>query len=114
MRSRRRARQREIEQALDEMRRILQPGGTIIIIETLGTGQSRPQPPTSGLAKFYNWLEEHHNYQQAWIRTDYQFSSVAEADRLTRFFFGDELAERIHREQLRLIPECTGIWWLSG
>ncbi|GEM_PF-6658666 len=28
-----------------------------------------------------------------------------------RFFFGDDLADRILRDRLIILPECTGIWW---
>ncbi len=102
----------EIGRALAEMKRILLPGGTIIIFETLGTGQASPQPPTPGLAAYYNWLETAQGFHNQWIRTDYQFESVAEADKLTRFFFGNELADRILTQKLTILPECTGIWWL--
>jgi ubiquinone/menaquinone biosynthesis C-methylase UbiE len=101
----------EIDSALSEMARIVRPGGTIVILETMGTGQKQPAPPHEGLAAYYAWLENEHGFSYTWIRTDYQFESVAEADELTRFFFGDELADRIVREQMAILPECTGIWW---
>lgn len=101
----------EIGKALAGMSRILRPGGTAVILETMGTGQRQPAPPHEGLAAYYAWLENEHGFSTRWIRTDYQFESVAEADELTRFFFGDELADRIVREQLTILPECTGIWW---
>jgi ubiquinone/menaquinone biosynthesis C-methylase UbiE len=102
----------QIGQALAEMKRVLLPGGTIIILETLGTGRETPQPPHDGLAAYYDWLENEHGFATTWIRTDYQFASVDEADSLTRFFFGDELADRIRRDNLTVLPECTGIWSL--
>ncbi|MBZ0292681.1 MAG: class I SAM-dependent methyltransferase [Anaerolineae bacterium] len=101
----------EIGTALAEMQRILKPGGTAIILETLGTGRETPAPPAEHLAAYYRWLEGEHGFASTWIRTDYRFQSVQEADDLTRFFFGDELADRIVREQLTILPECTGIWW---
>ena len=52
-----------------------------------------------------------HGFNATWIRTDYEFASVPEAEELTRFFFGDALADRIEREQLLILPECTGLWW---
>jgi ubiquinone/menaquinone biosynthesis C-methylase UbiE len=97
--------------ALSEMQRVLRRGGTAILLETMGTGSQSPNPPAPGLAELYAWLESEHEFQYQWIRTDYQFASVTEAEELTRFFFGDELADRIVREQLTLLPECTGIWW---
>jgi len=101
----------EIGRMLDEMARILRPGGTAILLETLGTGSETPAPPTPELAEFYEWLVVEHGFDHTWVRTDYQFSTVPEADELTRFFFGDALADRLVRDQLLILPECTGIWW---
>lgn len=103
--------QQDIDQMLGEMARLLRPGGTAILIETMGTGQRQPQPPTEELATLYHHWETQHGFHYRWIRTDYQFASVAEADELTRFFFGDELADSIVENQLTILPECTGIWW---
>ncbi len=105
---------REIGRALAEMRRIVRPGGHFIILETLGTGQTKPQPPNAGLAAYYDWLESNHHFSHTWIRTDYRFAAPAEADFLTRFFFGDDLADWICRGKITILPECTGIWWLTG
>ena len=101
----------EIGHALDEMQRVLQPGGTAIILETMGTGSESPAPPAQALADYYQWLEIMHGFNSTWIRTDYEFASVPEAEELTRFFFGDVLADRIVRERLLVLPECTGLWW---
>lgn len=103
--------QAEITKALSEMQRITRPGGVAIILETLGTGAEAPAPPNDALKALYQWWENDHGFNHKWIRTDYQFESVKEADKLTRFFFGDELASRIVNEQLTILPECTGIWW---
>lgn len=99
-----------IGKALAEMQRVLRPGGTAIILETMGTGSETPNPPAPVLAEYYAWLENTHGFNYQWIRTDYRFESITEAERLTRFFFGDELADRVTREQRVILPECTGIW----
>jgi ubiquinone/menaquinone biosynthesis C-methylase UbiE len=103
--------QNEVTVMLAEMNRIVKPNGIGILIETLGTGRKQPQPPTAELAALYTWWEQTQGWQSRWIRTDYQFESVAEAAELTRFFFGDALADHILTEQLEILPECTGIWW---
>jgi len=100
----------EAGRALAEMRRVLAPGGTAIAIETLGTGFTTPTPPSAELAAYYEWLEAQ-GFTRTWCRTDYVFESVAEAESLARPFFGDALADRIARERLTELPECTGIWW---
>lgn len=102
---------KEITLVLSEMVRMLRPRGTAIILETLGTGQETPRPPTEGLAAYYALLEREHGFSSTWIRTDYRFTSLEEAERLVRFFFGPELAARVAREKHLLLPECTGIWW---
>jgi len=104
--------QSDIKQMIDEMRRITKSGGTLIILETLGTGGTQPAPPNPALADYYAWLENDLGFTRTWIRTDYRFESVDEADRLTRFFFGDALADRIRAENLTILPECTGVWGL--
>lgn len=102
----------ELAKALAEMKRVLRPGGTVIILETQGTGHQTPHPPP-GLVKYYRYLEEEARFSSTWIRTDYQFPSLDEAERLTRFFFGDALAEETVRQNWTILPECTGIWWLD-
>lgn len=102
----------EIEMALAQMKRVLRPGGVIIIVETLGTGHETPNPPPA-LAPYYTCLEQEHGFHSTWIRTDYQFESRAEAEYLTRFFYGDELADKVAEKGSLILPECTGIWWLT-
>ena len=101
----------EIEKAVAQMKRVLKPGGTAVILETLGTGRETPQAPTTGLADYYAFLENNLGFGAKWIRTDYRFESLAQADSLTRFFFGDELADRVVQKASVMLPECTGIWW---
>ncbi len=103
--------QMQIKQMIGEMQRLLKPGGTFILLETLGTGFETPRPPAPHLAELYTWWEETYQLNHTWIRTDYQFASPQEGADLTRFFFGDTLADRILAEQMTVLPECTGIWW---
>jgi ubiquinone/menaquinone biosynthesis C-methylase UbiE len=99
----------EVDKALAEMKRVLRPNGQIILLETLGTGCQNPCPPEH-LTGYYNLLEES-GFASTWIRTDYRFASLAEAEALIQFFFGGELAQKIVEEGWTTVPECTGIWW---
>ncbi len=97
--------------AVNEMQRVLRPGGSAIILETLGTGVSEPAPPNEALAAYYQWLEQDRGFQKTWIRTDYEFSSLDEAVRLFRFFFGEARAQRVFERGSVIVPECTGVWY---
>ncbi|HEX2906369.1 MAG TPA: class I SAM-dependent methyltransferase [Phototrophicaceae bacterium] len=101
----------EVGAALAEMQRVLRPGGTAILLETQTTGSETPQPPNAALADLYAWWEQEHGFSATWIRTDYRFESLEEAERLSRFFFGDDLAATVVQKNWVILPECTGLWW---
>ncbi len=102
----------ELDKALGAMKRVLRPDGTIIIVETLGTGYEKPHVYEK-LAPYYAYLEEI-GFNATWIRTDYKFTSLEEAETLIQFFFGDSLAEKVVENHWITLPECTGIWWLTS
>jgi len=99
-----------LQAALAEMERVVRPGGTLAIIETLGTGRSELALSSGALAQMYRYLEQERGFRRIVVRTDYQFASVAEAERLCRFFFGDVLGDRARDEALTRISENTGLW----
>jgi len=101
----------ELDKALAEMRRVLRPGGAIILLETQGTGQTTPLPPPH-LRDYYAYLDAA-GFASTWIRTDYRFASAEEARTLTGFFFGDDMLARIGSQAQPILPECTGLWWLT-
>ena len=99
----------ELEKWLGEMKRVLRPGSFIVLFESLGTGNESPIR-LEHLKEYYPWLDET-GFQNKWIRTDYQFESVDEAEELSRFFFGDELGDKVRQNNWVIVPECTGVWW---
>jgi ubiquinone/menaquinone biosynthesis C-methylase UbiE len=99
-----------LEEGLNEMNRVVLPNGMVVIIETMGTGHSSPNPP-EGLKPYYRVLELQ-GFKSTWIRTDYRFNNMDEALDLTTFFFGNEPVSALSRTKDGVIlPECTGIWW---
>ena len=101
----------ELENWMNERKRVLQPGSFIVLFESLGTGNETPIK-LEHLQNFYPWLDEV-GFQNKWIRTDYKFESLAEAEELSRFFFGDELGNKVRDNKWTILPECTGVWWLK-
>jgi ubiquinone/menaquinone biosynthesis C-methylase UbiE len=101
--------QTELDKWLGEMRRILRPNSYIILFESLGTGNELPIK-LEHLKDFYPWLDEV-GFQNKWIRTDYKFELLDEAEYLSRFFFGDELGDKVKENKWVVLPECTGVWW---
>ncbi|GIO96102.1 hypothetical protein J14TS5_11880 [Paenibacillus lautus] len=95
---------------MDELQRVLRPGGTILILETMGTGTETPNPPDF-LTGYYAQLEHRYGFSYQWIRTDYVFDTVEAALQNTGFFFGEELTDKIQANQWSTVPECAGIWW---
>jgi ubiquinone/menaquinone biosynthesis C-methylase UbiE len=104
--------QRELVAVLAEAERVLRPGGTVILLETLGTNHETPVPPTH-LVPYFEYLENV-GFSKKCIRTDFRFDSLEQADELMRFFFGDKIADKVVEAGSPVVPECTGIWWRNN
>jgi len=95
---------------VDELLRVLRPGGTAILIETLGTGHTEPTPPNEGLAALYaHW--EARGFHRTVLRTDYRFEHPDLARSLTQMFFRRDFDFET-RADGSWLPECTGLWSL--
>lgn len=103
--------QAELENGLGEALRLLRPGGVVILFENYGTGSETPNPPPH-LNGYFDFLKGK-GFRSYWIRTDYNFASMQEAQDLSDFFFGGELAEKVRKNQWKILPECTGVFWLA-
>ena len=96
---------------LEEMERILKPGGTAILIETMGTGTRRPKVPNRRLEVLFQYWQEECGFEYRWIRTDYRFASPAESLELMRGVFSESLTDKWLAGGKTVLPQCTGIWW---
>ena len=101
--------QAELDRWLAEMKRVLRRDGTIILFESLGTGNEEPRR-LEHVESVYQWLDAN-GFDSKWLRTDYRFESLDEAIELAGFFFGEELAEQVRANGSVILPECTGVWW---
>ena len=90
----------------------LNPGGSVIFIESLGTNTEKAAPPTDVHAAFLSRLEEVHGFTRTVIETDYRFESESEARRIMGFFFGEEMGRNLHFAEGAVVREYTGAWLL--
>lgn len=101
----------EINLALQEMQRVLKPGGIMLVIETLGTGHKAPHVPEL-FVPFFDQLESAWHFQRTWTRSDYRFDSHLEAESILPRAFGQEVLDALEDTlQGYILPECTGLWW---
>ncbi len=98
----------DVDRALDAMTRAVRAGGTLVVIETLGTGHETPRRHAP-LDEYFEALEARGFARRA-IRTDYAFDSVEEAVEVLGPFFGDDLSARVREAGWSRVPECTGVW----
>ncbi len=90
--------------------RNLASGGTVIVIETLGTNVDEASAPHPTLRRFYDLLEREHGFVREVIRTDYRFETVDEAARVMGFFFGPAMERGVRERSSATVPEWTGVW----
>ena len=99
-----------LARSLDEAARVCRGGGVIVVIDTLGTGTEAAVSPSPVLAGYHNTLNKS-GFGRAIVRTDYDFASAADAERITGWFFGSPVATTITAGGRARVVEFTGIWW---
>jgi ubiquinone/menaquinone biosynthesis C-methylase UbiE len=102
--------ERNLNLVLDECSRILRDDGTIIILETLGTGVDEPVVQDF-LRPYFERLSGSHGFRHVQIRTDYRFDSAEEAAEIVHRFFGEEAGRKTRERGSPIVPEFTGVWW---
>jgi SAM-dependent methyltransferase len=103
--------QKTIHTLIENCERLVQPGGKVIIVETMGgTLANEPEPPGELLIEFYNLLENEYGYSKTIISTDYKFDTINDAKLIMGFFFGEWIESEIEKYNSAVIPEFTGIW----
>jgi ubiquinone/menaquinone biosynthesis C-methylase UbiE len=101
----------QIGRALDEMERVVRPDGRMILIETLGTGETSPNP-SPAFRRVYDHLEGARRFQPLDLRTDYLFEDMAQIHKVVVPLFGEAMLERLIPDgEGFILPECTGLWW---
>ena len=101
----------QLRRALSEMERAVQPGGKMILIETLGTGESLPRVEPF-FRSVYDFLEAEGGFRTLELRTDYCFESMQQIQTVVVPLFGQAMLERLIKTDAGwVLPECTGIWW---
>ncbi|QJC50906.1 class I SAM-dependent methyltransferase [Paenibacillus albicereus] len=100
----------DLDIVMKEIERVLKPNGTIIIIETMGTGTTEPNPPDF-LRSYYDQLENQYAFNHKWMRSDYVFENTMEAEKNTEFFFGSDISNKVKSNEWSTVPECAGVWW---
>jgi ubiquinone/menaquinone biosynthesis C-methylase UbiE len=105
--------QNQLDRALNEMMRVLKVGGTAVLIETLGTGTTTPNPPEL-FVPVYDYFAQKWGFSSTSIRTDFHFPSQETACEIIEPVFGAAMLENLIEDELGVtLPECTGIWWRS-
>lgn len=100
--------QARLDVALGTLDAALAPGGTTLVIETLGTAVEAPSVAPR-LAPYYARLEDL-GFVRETLATPYRFDSVDEAATRMGFFFGDATAARVREAGWAEVPEFTGLW----
>lgn len=104
----------DLRRYVDELARVLRPGGLMVLIETMGTGVATPFDGGHTLEAFHVEVTGSLGFAHRCLRTDYAFDTVDEAAATLGFFFGERMAARVRANAWRVVPECTGLYWRVG
>lgn len=101
----------DLRRYVDELTRVLRPGGLLVLIETMGTGVETPFAGGHSLEAFHAEVTGALGFAHEALRTDYAFDTVEEAAETLGFFFGERMAAKVRAQAWRVVPECTALYW---
>lgn len=73
--------------------------------KSMRIGSIEEANPPDFLQNYYAILEKEYHFAHTLVRTDYHFTYIDEAEELTRFFFGRELADQVKEKNRVHLPE---------
>ncbi len=99
----------DIDKGLNELNRVVKKGGKLIIVDNAGedefswlAGKSMGSNP--------DWWRDR-GFEQTLIHTSFRFDSLEEANRLLRFYFGDEASSKNSKTEVgyRVVAYSTSV-----
>ena len=102
----------EIDKAIGEMRRVLRPNGTAVIIEGVWSGEEPADDKITHpwFRVLVEYLEQAYGFQGVRYRSDCDFSPLQTKPEIIEMIFGEEGIQRL-RDKDWIEPVCDGMWW---
>ena len=97
-----------LKNGVNEMERVTEFNGDIILIETAGTCVDEP---LDYFLPQLNILTDELGFKKEIIETPYKFDTIEQALDLIKFFFGEEAYNWTKKNNSEIVKEFTGIWW---
>lgn len=94
----------DLERGLDEVRRVVKPGGPILIVDNAGDDEFCALSPREIESDLSWWTDR--GFDSTIIETSFRFDSVEEANLLLGFYFGDEVAAQNTRAEIGYRVVC--------
>jgi len=88
----------DVLQGLNEARRVVKPGGLLIIVDNAGGDEFCSLAPHNIASNRAWWKEQ--GFQETIVHTSYRFDSLEEANLLLSFYFGAEVGQKNQKTEI--------------